>query len=638
MIALPNRYFEERGLVIPTFRYSHAFRRSWPPITNSRAFNPIFEIVGFRIVAVGPGFPFANCGGGALACGMIDARPKTHPATGEQYLSVSLAGSALLHNSFLNKGTAFPEEERFQLGLTGLIPHAERGLDVQIAEAKEELARQREELDKNTFLNDLLDRNETVFYKLVQDNVQEMVPLIYTPVVGEAIVNYSHNFNRPRGLYLSYPNRDRLDEMLDHRRFEHIDVICVTDGERILGLGDEGAGGIAITVGKLALYTICAGVNPATCLPIGLDVGTDNETLLNDPQYVGWRHERIRGKDYDDFIAQFVDAVKRKFPRVYLHWEDFGKQNATRILATYRDQLCTFNDDIQGTGAVALATILAALKTIGQGIEDQRVAFLGGGTAGVGIADKIRMAMMNVGLSEQEAYDRFFLVDIQGLLQEGQDLADFQKPYAKRPEQLKEWELVDAANISLGEVVKHAAPTILIGVSSQPGAFTEAIIRSMADRVDRPIILPLSNPTSKCEAHPEDLVAWSEGRAVVATGSPFDDVPYRGKMIPVTQCNNAFIFPGIGLGVVATKPAKVSDGMILAAVECLASHAPSLDDASARLLPPLESAREVCQRIAVAVGRAAIEEGLATEGDLENLESTIRGKVWRPEYLPYRAE
>ncbi|MGE9296400.1 MAG: oxaloacetate-decarboxylating malate dehydrogenase, partial [Puniceicoccales bacterium] len=405
---------------------------------------------------------------------MIDAQPKTHPATGERFLNVSLKGTELLNNSFLNKGTAFPAEERFQFGLTGLLPHGERGLDIQLTDVLEELGRQKEGLDKNIYLNGLLDRNETLFYRLVQDNVSEMVPLIYTPVVGEAIVNYSHNFNRPRGLYLSYPNRDRMEEMLDHRHFEQVDVICVTDGERILGLGDEGAGGIAITVGKLALYTICAGVNPAGCLPIGLDVGTDNEDLLNDPQYIGWRHNRIRGKEYDDFIAQFVDLVKRKFPKVYLHWEDFGKSNATRILSTYRDELCTFNDDIQGTGAVALATILAGLKTTEQDIKEQRVAFLGGGTAAVGIADKIRLAMMNAGLSEEEAYERFFLVDIHGQLQDGQELADFQKPYAKTADQLKDWDAVDPANITLAEVVKHAAPTILIGVSSQTGAFTEA--------------------------------------------------------------------------------------------------------------------------------------------------------------------
>lgn len=569
---------------------------------------------------------------------MIDALPKTHPATGEQYLNVPLRGLELLNHPFLNKGMAFSREERFQLGLTGLLPAAERDIDTQIAEAREELDRQATELDKNVFLNGLLDRNETLFYRMVHEHIRELVPMIYTPVVGEAIANYSHNFNRPRGIYLSYPDRDRMEEILDHRPFRHVDVICVTDGERILGLGDEGAGGIGITVGKLALYTICAGVHPASCLPIGLDVGTNNESLLNDPEYIGWRHERVRGKDYDDFIAQFVDIVKRKFPHVFLHWEDFAKQNATRILRAYRPRLCTFNDDIQGTGAVALSTLVAALKTTGQKITDQRVAFLGAGTAGVGIADKIRSMMVSEGLSEQEADERFYLVDIHGLLQRGQDLADFQQPYAWAPDKLADWDVRDPKNITLAEVVKHAAPTVLIGVSSQPGAFTEAIIRAMADRAERPIVMPLSNPTSKCEAAPQDVINWTGGRAIVATGSPFEDAVYQGKRIAITQCNNAFIFPGIGLGVVATKPAAVSDGMIQAAVECLASHAPSLQDPAAPLLPPLEKAREVCYDIALAVGAAAFDEGLATAGKKDELESLVRGKVWRPEYLPYRAE
>lgn len=569
---------------------------------------------------------------------MIDALPKTHPATGEQYLTVPLRGLELLHNPFLNKGMAFTHEERFQLGLTGLLPAAERDIDTQLDEVREELDRQQTGLDKNIFLNGLMDRNETLFYRLVQDNVSELVPMIYTPVVGEAIANYSHTFNRPRGIYLSYPERDRMEEMLDHRAFRDVGIICVTDGERILGLGDEGAGGIGITVGKLALYTICAGVHPATCLPIGLDVGTNNEALLNDPEYIGWRHERVRGKDYDDFIAQFVDVVKRKFPHIFLHWEDFGKSNATRILNTYRPQLCTFNDDIQGTGAVALSTLLAALKTTGQKLTDQRVAFLGAGTAGVGIADKIRGMMMRDGLSEEEAYDRFYLVDIHGLLQNGQEMADFQQPYAKRPEQLDSWQVQDRANISLGEVVEHAKPTVLIGVSSQPEAFNESIIRAMGDHAERPVVMPLSNPTSKCEAIPQDVINWTEGRAIVATGSPFDDATYAGETIPVTQCNNAFIFPGIGLGVVATKPTAISDGMIQAAVECLASHAPSLEDPTARLLPPLEKAREVCQDIAMAVGAAAFDEGLATVGSKDELAGLVRGKVWRADYLPYRAE
>lgn len=569
---------------------------------------------------------------------MIDALPKTHPATGEQYLSVPLRGLSLLNNAFLNKGMAFTLEERTQLGLTGLLPAAVRDIETQLSEVREELDRQATDLDRNVFLNALLDRNETLFYRLVQDHVTEMVPLIYTPVVGEAIANYSHNFNRPRGIYLSYPDRDRMEEILEHRAYRDVDLICVTDGERILGLGDEGAGGIGITVGKLALYTICAGVHPATCLPIGLDVGTNNEALLNDPEYIGWRHERIRGKDYDDFIAQFVDVVKRNFPHIFLHWEDFGKQNATRILNTYRPQLCTFNDDIQGTGAVALSTLLAALKTTGQRLTDQRVAFLGAGTAGVGIADKIREMMIRDGLSKEEAYNRFYLVDIHGLLQNGQEMADFQQPYAKRPEQLDEWQVQDRSNITLAEVVQHAQPTVLIGVSSQAAAFKEPIIRAMAGHAERPIIMPLSNPTSKCEAVPQDVINWTEGRAIVATGSPFDDANYEGRTIPVTQCNNAFIFPGIGLGVVATRPTAVSNGMIQAAVECLASHAPSLGDPSARLLPSLEDAREVCQAIAMAVGAAAYDEGLATIGSKDELAGLIRGKIWRPEYLTYRPE
>lgn len=533
---------------------------------------------------------------------------------------------------------AFSQEERITLGLSGLLPSAERDIETQLAEALEEIHSKPTSLQKNIFLTALLDRNETLFYRLVHDHISEMVPLIYTPVVGEAIANYSHIFNRPRGIYLSYPDRHRMDELLDHRWFKHVDLICVTDGERILGLGDQGAGGIGITVGKLSLYTICAGINPTTCLPIGLDVGTNNEALLNDPEYVGWRHERIRGEDYDSFIEQFVETVQKKFPHVYLHWEDFGKSNATRILNTYRERLCTFNDDIQGTGAVAVATISAALKTINGRYRDQRVAFLGAGTAGVGIADQIKAAMVRDGLSQEEADKRFYLVDIDGLLQEGQDLAGFQKPYAVSSAGLTGWEVENPQNVTLAEVVSNASPTILIGVSSQPGAFSESIIRDMAGKVERPIIMPLSNPTSKCEALPVDLVQWTDGRAVIATGSPFDAVDYQGETIPVSQCNNAFIFPGIGLGVVATKPRTVSDGMIQAAVEALAECAPSLEDPKAGLLPNLEDAKAICRKIALAVGEVAYEEGLAQVGDPHELELRVDERTWEPRYLPYRAE
>ena len=548
----------------------------------------------------------------------------------ETVLATTLTGQVLLDNPLLNKGSAFPQSERREFGLLGLLPLHCSTLEEQLARTYENYRRKDSDLERYVFLTALQDRNETLFYRLLQEHMTEMMPIIYTPTVGEGCRRYSHVFRRPRGLYISYPDCKEIPALLDNAPSQEVNVIVVTDGERILGLGDLGVGGMGIPIGKLSLYSVCAGIHPATTLPIMLDVGTDNPELLDDPLYLGWRHTRVRGQEYDTFIEAFVEAVKQKFPRVLLQWEDFSKQNAARLLERYRDRLCTFNDDIQGTGAVTVAGLLAAMKVLGSTLGEQRIVILGAGSSAIGICNQIVAAMVQEGCSEQEVRQQLWLVDSKGLVHDGRrDLEKSKQKYARPAAS------VEAVGLSFLDVVKNIHPTILIGTSGQHGAFSEDVIREMVQHVERPVIFPLSNPTSKSEATPSDLLNWTAGRALIATGSPFPAVGHNGRLIKIGQCNNAFIFPGVGLGVIATGAHRVTDVMFSAAARVLSEFSPALSDPDGPLFPPLEVVREVSYRVALAVGTEAIRAGL-TSIKLESLEHAISDKMWNPQYVPLR--
>jgi malate dehydrogenase (oxaloacetate-decarboxylating) len=539
----------------------------------------------------------------------------------------------LLENPLLNKGTAFSEDERLQLGLLGLLPPHIEDLDSQVARAYEAYQRKTEDLERHIYLRSLQDTNEVLFYRLVLDHLSEMMPMIYTPVVGLACQQFSEIYRRPRGLFISYPERHRIDTILENSVNTRVEVIVVTDGQRILGLGDQGTGGMGIPIGKLSLYTACGGIDPATTLPIFLDVGTDNAERLQDPLYIGWRHERITGQDYDDFLDSFVQSIKRKYPEVLLQFEDFAQNHASALLARYRDRLCTFNDDIQGTAAVALGSLLAAVKVAGGRLMDQTVVLLGAGSAGCGIAEQLIAAMVKEGRSEADARARFFMVDRPGLLHDGLDLLPFQKDLAQDLDRVAAWG-GEGDGISLMEVMQNAKPTILIGVSGQPGLFTREIVQEMAKHAPRPIIFPLSNPTSRIEALPADIISWTEGRAIIATGSPFDPVTYEGRTIPIGQCNNSYIFPGMGLGILGIGARRVSDGMFMAAAESLSRSSPALKDPEAALLPPLDQARAVSSEIAYAVAAQAQKEGLAEACSSDEMKRRIDARRWSPCYRP----
>jgi malate dehydrogenase (oxaloacetate-decarboxylating) len=558
------------------------------------------------------------------------------PAAGGPFLQTALTGRALLEEPLLNKGSAFTEAERREFGLTGLLPPGVSSPDVQLARIYGNYRQKTSNLERYIHLVSLQDRNETAFYRLLSEHLVEMMPIIYTPVVGEACQAYSRIYRRPRGLYIAYPQRDEIDAALANLGDLDVCIAVVTDGERILGLGDLGIGGMGIPIGKLSLYTVCAGIHPARTLPVILDVGTNNRELLNDPLYVGWRHERIRGAEYDAFVEAFVTALSKRFPRVLLQWEDFARHNAARLLEKYRDRLCSFNDDIQGTGAVALAVTTAGVAASGGRFAEQRVVVLGAGSAGAGVTRQLVTGMRSDGLSEEEARRRIWLIDTHGLVHSKQSGLDaFKSEYAQPFETVAAWAGAPA-NIPLLEVVKRVRPTILIGTAAQPQAFTEDIVREMARHVARPMIFPLSNPTSKSEALPSDVIRWTEGRALVATGSPFEDVEYQGRRIPIGQCNNAYIFPGVGLGVIAAQARRVSDKMFMAAARTLSDLAPARRDPSLALVPPLVEVRDVAKRVAVAVAIQAQQEGLADQLPQDELLRRIDATMWTPDYLPYR--
>lgn len=550
----------------------------------------------------------------------------------------TLRGEAVLRAPLVNKGTAFTESERRTLGLTGLLPPTILTLEQQAQRAYAQYSAQADDLHKNVYLNALHDRNEVLFYRLLTEHLPEMLPIVYTPTVAQAIQQYSHEYRRPRGLYLSIDRPEQMDEAFDNYGPgpDDVDLVVATDGERILGIGDWGVGGIGIAIGKLAVYTSAGGIHPVRAIPVVLDVGTDQVSLLTDPLYLGNRHRRVRGERYDAFIDLYVHTVARRFPGALIHWEDFAIDNARRILTRYRDQFRTFNDDMQGTGAIALAASLSAARASGLPLREQRVVLFGAGTAGIGIAEQLRDAMIQEGLSPTEAQSRFWCLGRHGLLTESLNgiLRDFQRSWARTDADVRGFARNDGL-IGLEEVVRQVKPTMLIGTSTVPHSFTEPVVREMAAHSERPIILPLSNPTALSEATPSDLLAWSDGRALVATGSPFDPVTFDGTTYAIAQANNALIFPGLGLGTIVARAAQVSDGILNAAARAVAGLATSRT-AGASILPEIERVREVSATVGIAVARAAIAEGLAG-AELTDPDRQVRAAMWQPAYCDVEA-
>ena len=556
--------------------------------------------------------------------------------TGEEYISVDTRGEPVLHDPFTNKSTAFTAAERQELGLDGLVPPAISTIDQQLARVYENYRVRQTSLERYTFLASLQDRNETLFFRLVHDHIDEMMPVVYTPVVGEACQQYSHIYRHPRGLYISYEQRDQIDAILENHARPPA-VIVVTDGERILGLGDQGVGGMGIPTGKLSLYTVCAGIPPYLTLPIMLDVGTNNQDRLEDPLYLGLRHERIRGHQYQDFIDRFVDAVMRVYPHAVLQWEDFLKANALTQLARFRGRLCTFNDDIQGTAAVAVAGVYSALRMTGQAMRDQRIVLGGAGAAAQGIASVFVSALRDAGLSHEEARRRICTVDSRGLVTKVRtEMEDFKAAYARPVEEVATYACKDPAHITLEETVRNFKPTILIGTSGMAGLFSEAVVSAMATVNVRPIVFPLSNPTSKSECTAAEAIRWSDGRAIVATGSPFDPVVHRGRTYRIGQGNNAFVFPGVGLGLWVGGVRRVTDAMFLDAAQALAQLVSQADLDQGAVYPALTRIRDCSHAVACAVIRRAVTEGHASPQILHGLEETVSRAMWVPNYRPIR--
>jgi malate dehydrogenase (oxaloacetate-decarboxylating) len=568
----------------------------------------------------------------------LDAAYELGPAAEDYPMRIRVRGRSVLTNPILNRGTAFTPAERRELGLVGLLPSGVSTLDGQLRRVYAQYQRQPDNLAKNVFLANMRDRNEVLFYRLLTEHLDEMLPIVYTPTVGEAIQRYSHEYRRPRGVFLDVNHPEDVEESLSNYGLsaEDVDLLVATDSEGILGIGDQGVGGIDISIGKLAVYIGAAGLHPRRVIPVVLDMGTDNLALLNDEMYIGNRHARVRDQRYDDLIDAYVTAATKLFPHAMLHWEDFGASNARRILNKYADQACTFNDDMQGTAAVVMAAAFAAVNAAGSRMRDQLVVIHGAGTAGLGIADLMRDEMVRQGLSREEATRRFWALGRRGLLTDDrtEHQYDFQQPYAWPAAEAAEWSASGGAP-NLAEVVAQAKPTMLIGTSTQAGAFSEPIVRQMASTVNRPIIMPLSNPTSKAEAVPADLIRWTDGRALVATGSPFDPVEHDGVTYRIAQANNALVFPGLGLGVSVARAARITETMITAAAEAVAT----LSDArtqGASLLPPVSNLRTVSATVAIAVAHAAEKEGLA-QSTMDNAVQAVQQAMWRPQYPSFEA-
>ncbi|UAA38533.1 NAD-dependent malic enzyme [Paraneptunicella aestuarii] len=551
-------------------------------------------------------------------------------------LYIPHAGPALIETPLLNKGSAFSTEERVAFNLTGLLPPRYESIEEQLKRCYAQYSSFSDPMNKHIYLRAIQDNNETLFYRLIQENIDEMMPIIYTPTVGDACEQFSDIYRNARGLFLSYSDRHQMDDILRNATKRNVKVIVVTDGERILGLGDQGIGGMGIPIGKLSLYTACGGISPAYTLPIMLDVGTNNEKLLNDPMYMGSRMPRIGQEEYDEFLDIFMKAVHKRWPNAMIQFEDFAQHNATPLLNRYRDKYCCFNDDIQGTAAVTVGTLLAACRSKGAKLSQQNVVFVGAGSAGCGIAEQIIQQMCAEGISEEQARSQIFMMDRLGLVTESTpNLRDFQQKLAQANSNLENWQF-DGEYPSLMDVMMNIKPGVLIGVSGQAGLFTESVIKAMHKGCEKPIIFPLSNPSRQIEAHPEKVIEWTNGQAIVATGSPFKPVEFNGKMYPIPQCNNSYIFPGIGLGVLASKAQLISDGMLMVASETLAEYSPNANGESKDLLPPLKEVPELSKKIAFAVAKKAQEEQLALVLEDDVLKEKIEKNFWRAEYRQYK--
>ncbi|WP_448548826.1 NAD-dependent malic enzyme [Thalassotalea fusca] len=551
-------------------------------------------------------------------------------------LYIPYAGPTLLETPLLNKGSAFSAKERQDFNLTGLLPPRYETIEEQVERAYMQYSSFHTNLNKHIYLRAIHDNNETLFFKLVQAHIEEMMPIIYTPTVGDACEQFSDIYRSSRGLFVSYEERHQLDDILRNATKNKVKVIVVTDGERILGLGDQGIGGMGIPIGKLSLYTACGGISPAYTLPVMLDVGTNNEKLLNDPMYMGWRHPRIGQEEYNEFVDMFIQAVKRRWPHVMLQFEDFAQPNATPLLEKYRDEICCFNDDIQGTASVTVGTLLAACRTKGVKLSSQRVTFVGAGSAGCGIAEQIISQMVSEGISAEQARSQVYMIDRHGLLTEGmENLRDFQQRLVQSKASVANWS-VDGEYASLLEVMNNAKPDILIGVSGVAGLFTEEVIRAMKSHCQMPIVFPLSNPVRQVEATPEQVISWTDGEVIVATGSPFEPVEFKGKLYAIAQCNNSYIFPGLGLGVVAANVNRITDEMLMVASKTLAEASPLANKGEGELLPPITEIANLSKKIAFAVAKVAIEQGLALQIDDESLVAKIDRNFWHPEYRQYK--
>ena len=563
----------------------------------------------------------------------MDYSPQIDPDTGERYLAVALRGERLLKSPLLNKGSAFTAEERATLGLQGLLPSHIGTIDEQLERVRTQLDSKPDPIQKNIYLTGLQDRNETLFYRFLIENLQEAVPIVYTPVVADACRYWSRLYRRSRGIFVTPQDRGNIADVLRARPTRQPAVIVVTDNERILGIGDQGAGGMGIPIGKLALYTAGAGIHPATTLPISLDVGTTNEELLSDPLYLGLHQPRLRGDEYWSLVDEFVDAVIEVFPTSLLQWEDFGNRTSFRNLEAHRDRLATFNDDIEGTAATVVAGLQVAMRILGNSWADQRIVIAGAGSAGIGLARTITAAMRAGGLSAAEARSRIYLTDSKSLVSEGRDdLTDDKRIWAVESDRIAGWGV--AGSPALPEVVRNVRPTVLIGLSGQAGLFTKEMVREVADAVDRPIIMPMSNPTVFTEVKPADALDWSEGRALVATGSAFDPVDYQGSVRQIGQANNMFVFPAMGLGTLAVGATRVTEGMFLAAAGALAAAVDDEQTAQGSLFPRIVDVREVSRTAAIAIGEQAIGEGLAS--DVPDVAAVVDDLMWWPDYLPYR--
>ncbi|GAB3296922.1 NAD-dependent malic enzyme [Pseudidiomarina andamanensis] len=551
-------------------------------------------------------------------------------------LYIPYAGPNLLETPLLNKGSAFTREERAAFNLTGLLPPRYETIEEQVKRCYMQYSSFDTAINKHIYLRAIQDNNETLFYRLLQQHLEEMMPIIYTPTVGDACEQFSDIYRSSRGLFISYDDREQMEDILRNATKRKVKVIVVTDGERILGLGDQGIGGMGIPIGKLSLYTACGGISPAYTLPVCLDVGTNNEKLLNDPMYMGARHKRIDQSEYNAFVDRFMQAARRRWPEAMIQFEDFAQPNAMPLLRKYRDDYCCFNDDIQGTAAVTVGTLLAACRSKGVQLKDQKVAFVGAGSAGCGIAEQIIQQMVAEGLTDEQARRNIYMVDRFGLLTEGMsDLRDFQQALAQPLENLADWQH-SGDYASLLDVMHCAKPGILIGVSGQPGLFTEQVIRAMHQYTEKPIIFPLSNPSRQIEAHPAHVIEWTDGEAIIATGSPFDAVKFKGIDYPIAQCNNSYIFPGIGLGVIAVKARIISDEMLMAASNTLADESPRVRGEGDSLLPGITHIAELSKKIAFNVGKVAQQQGLALEVSDETLRERIEANFWHPEYRRYK--